>query len=663
MTTPRKNEGRKKRSEETSMSKPSYEELEHEVEMLSQIANLKVYPEIRDLLYFRINKDWYFDFIDKKVANLTGYAVEDFLEEKISWLDVVHAQDRESVQHEAERALKSDLYYSTRFRIVRNDGNIRWIKMRGPIFCDSEGEFSFIQGVINDISSEKTMEEILESEREVFSWVANSCEDGIYVISEDYRIKFMNKALISLVGDHVGKICYESLFQRDTVCPWSVMNALKQESCGFQEYTLTHLGKIFQVRSFPIKMRDGTSGKLGQLKDITEHKKMRHEIEEFAARHEAIEDAANLANLGIFVIQDTEEVQARFLYANEAFCRITGYDLEELLGISLADLVHPDYLEETLEGCRLGQSGLNGALAYEIKMIRKDGVSIIVFFSVATTMRDEKLAITGFLRDITMRIRVQQSLWRSQRLASIGKLASEIAHEINNPLTSVLTFAKLMKKIVNKEPFPSHRLKELQNYVSMLESETTRCSDIARNLLDFSRQGQMEIKENNIHQILEKTLGILRHRAELNEITIHTSYAQDVPALFCDFKRLQQVFINIFWNAIEAMPEGGLLDVSTSFDPKQNMIRIDIRDTGCGICEENLERIFEPFFTTKAEVKGVGLGLSVAYGIVRQHHGEINVQSNVGEGTHFAIQLPTNASVVEMLENQGVGRMLQSSSP
>jgi PAS domain S-box-containing protein len=649
------------------MSKPTYEELEREVEQLRQTADGKVCcnkqaPGIQDLVFFRINRNWRFEFVDERILDITGYTADEFVKGEINWLDVVHEQDKQAVQQELERALASDSYYLSTYRILRRDGGNGWVKMRGPLHRDGDNEFSSMYGVIDDVSYVKTMEDVLESEHEVFGWVANHCEDGIYVVSEDYRIKFMNKALIDLVGDHVGKICYESLFNRDAVCPWSVMTELKQESCGVQHYDLAHLGKIFQVRSFPIKIPGGTMGKLGHLKDVTETKRLRHKIREFTIRQEAIEDAANLANMGIFIIRDSKGMKGRFLFANEAFCRITGYEEAELLERSLGDLLHPDDFHETLEACERGLNNTQKSYAHEIRMIRKDGAVIVVFFTATGSLCDGDSAVTGFLRDFTKRRKEQQSLLLSQRLASIGKLASEIAHEINNPLTSILTFAKLMKRIVNKDPFPEDRLGQLQNYIALLESETTRCGDIARNLLDFSRQGQIEIKETDIHEVLEKTLSILKHRAKLNEISINTSYAPDVPALLCDFKRLQQVFVNILWNAIESMPEGGSLDVATSYDSLEKVLEISIQDSGCGIPEENIESIFEPFFTTKAEVKGVGLGLSVAYGIVRQHHGDIQVRSSLGKGTQFTIRLPVKKEGEVTAESQGYEEVAVESS-
>jgi PAS domain S-box-containing protein len=422
-----------------------------------------------------------------------------------------------------------------------------------------------------------------------------------------------------------------------------------------QEYHLPKAGKIFQVRSFPYKNKDGSIGKLGHLLDITQTKNLERELEELAIRQKAIEDAATKASLGIFILQDYEGVEARFRYINEAFARITGYEQSELLGMSLADLVHPQSRQAVFERYRNRQAGEILNRIYEIKMVRKDGKPFTVSKSFALSSYDGDLATIGFLQDITENKRVQEALWRSQRLASIGRLAAEIAHEMNNPLTSVLTFCKLANSIMQQEPFPAERLTDLRDYISYLHSETERCANISRNLLDFSRQSKIEIRENDIHEILDKTLIILRHRAGLDEIEIDTSYDPELPLLSCDFKRLQQAFINILWNAIEAMPEGGRLVVATSFDREKDKVVVKISDTGAGISPENVEKIFEPFFTTKAEGKGAGLGLSVAYGIIRQHQGEINLLSKEGEGTDVIVHLPPGPLNLPMEEKKEEG--------
>ncbi|UCG13293.1 MAG: PAS domain S-box protein [Deltaproteobacteria bacterium] len=630
------------------MREPTYEELQRKVEELERIVNFKISPQefyfdTRDLVYFKGYKDWSLDLYDKKIEDLTGYKLEDFLDRKIKWLDIVYEHDREIARNAVRQALKTDKYYLAEYRIVRKQGDLAWIKIRGFITCDSKGEFLSVRGVLNDITLEKYGELSFESARGNVAWT-NSLRDGLYIISKDHRIVFMNQTLIDLVGDHVGELCHKALFGRETPCPWSVMDQLDQEgACFIQEYHLPQTGRIFQVRSVPIKLQDGSIGKLGHLKDITETRKLELEVEEFAGRQRAIEDAADRAELGIFILQDHEGIEARFRYANEAFSRITGYETKELLEKGLAALISPETMEAIMEHHRHRQQGEVLDHAHEIDLVRGDGRPITAYVSFALSSHEGRAATIGFLRDITERKKGQKALWRSQRLASIGRLAAEIAHEMNNPLTSVLTFSKLVTTILKQEPFPIHRQTELQEYVAFLQSETERCANISRNLLDFSRQSEIEIRENHINEILEKTLTILRHRAGLDEINIVTSYAEDLPVISCDFKRLQQAFINVLWNAIEAMPAGGVLSVSTGFDRKQNVIEVHISDTGVGIPEAEVERIFEPFYTTKSEGRGVGLGLSVAYGIVRQHQGELHVQSKVGQGTHFTIQVPVGA--------------------
>lgn len=628
------------------MVKPTYQELEKKVKELQQIVNIKVFPNILqftagDLLYFRLNKDWLFEFFDQGLSILTGYSHRALRDHEVCWLDLVHDEDRDLVQEDLEKALGADKSFLSVHRIVSLGGQVRWVKIRGSVFCDDDGRFSCLQGIINDITRERLIEEALESESEIFAWVANNLEDGIYIVSDDHRIKFMNQALKELVGDRVGELCYKALFGRDSVCPWSVMHHIQQESCGFQDYVLENLGRTFQVRSYPIKLRDGTIGKLGQLRDITKTKILQGELKELSIREEALTFAADVANVGIFIAQNHRGLKARLRYANEAFCRITGLDMQELLSMSLQDVFPEGSCQKAVDLLEQKGPRLSRPSSCEVSLTRKGGGSVVALFTAASSLYRGKRAITGFLQDITQSRKVQESLYLSQRLASIGKLAAEVAHEINNPLTSVLTFTKLATRILEADRVEPDRVRSLREYIGFMELEANRCAGIARNLLDFSRQGEIEVKENDLREIVERTLDVLRHRAEMGNIRVETLFDAAMPKLWCDYKRLQQALINIFWNGIEAMPDGGALTVATVHDPDHGRMHVTIRDTGLGISEANLGRVFEPFFTTKAESKGVGLGLSVAYGIIRQHGGTIDVQSQPGEGTVFSLCLPT----------------------
>jgi PAS domain S-box-containing protein len=427
------------------VKKPTYQELERKVKELQQIVNIKVFPNILqfsgvDLLYFRLNHQWAFDFFDQGVSSLTGYPAQALRDHEVCWLNLVHESDRAELLDDLERALAVDKSFLSVHRIINESGQIRWVKMRGSVFCDDEGRFTCIQGILNDITREKLIEEALESESEIFTWVANNLEDGIYIVSDDHRIKFMNKALVNLVGDHVGELCYKALFDRDSICPWSVMHHIRQESCGFQDYILEKVGRAFQVKSFPIKLRDGSIGKLGQLRDITKTKMLQYELKEFSLREEALAFAADVANVGIFIAQNYRGLEARFRYANEAFCRITGFETLDLHEMSLSDILPEGSYQQVIDLLDRSDLLLNRTSSCEVNLTRKGGEPIVALFTASTSLYRGKPAIIGFLQDVTQSRKVQETLYLSQRLASIGKLAAEVAHEINNPLTSVLTF-------------------------------------------------------------------------------------------------------------------------------------------------------------------------------------------------------------------------------
>ena len=261
-----------------------------------------------------------------------------------------------------------------------------------------------------------------DSENDGFALAADKVDEGIYIVSEDYRIRFMNRVLIDLLGDHVGDVCYSALFKRDSICPWTVMNAIKEETCGVQELELPGTNKIFQVRSFGIELPDGSKAKIGVMKDITRTRRLQRKVKELDVRYEAIEDAADKAGLGISLLQDHRESEAVFRYANDAFCRITGYEPEELLRMNLGDLVKEDLREQVLNRYRRRKAGEIVNQSYELELRRKDGVAIFVMLSAAISLWKGSNATILFIRDVTERKRVQRALWQSQRLASVGRL-------------------------------------------------------------------------------------------------------------------------------------------------------------------------------------------------------------------------------------------------
>jgi PAS domain S-box-containing protein len=234
----------------------------------------------------------------------------------------------------------------------------------------------------------------------------------------------------------------------------------------------------------------------------------------------------------------------------------------------------------------------------------------------------------------------QEQVIQAEKLASLGKLAATIAHEINNPIAAVLTYIKLMMKLVKRERFTTERLADISRYLNTMEAETARCGEIVKNLLAFSRQSNVTIGTNSLEEIISRTLALLSHDLEMKGIKLVKEIPPDLPKIACDFKQIQQAFLNLFVNAAEAMSQGGTLTVTAKILQDSRYVDVSISDTGYGIGKEDIKRIFEPFFTTKEEGKGVGLGLSVVFGIIARHKGTIDVKSQVGEGTVFTVRLP-----------------------
>jgi signal transduction histidine kinase len=225
----------------------------------------------------------------------------------------------------------------------------------------------------------------------------------------------------------------------------------------------------------------------------------------------------------------------------------------------------------------------------------------------------------------------QAQLVQSTKLAAIGELAANIAHEINNPLTTVLGFASF---IAERLPADDPTREEL----GLIQEEASRARDIVRDLLQFSRQRDFMPEPSDVNTVLEQVVGMVRRQGALNAVTVTEAHAEDLPMVEMDVPRIKQVFLNIINNAVYAMKGGGSLAIRTSLDGGK--LRVAFEDTGPGIPAEILGRIFDPFFTTKPEVSGTGLGLSVSLGIVQSHGGTIDVQSELGKGTTFTVTLP-----------------------
>ncbi len=248
-------------------------------------------------------------------------------------------------------------------------------------------------------------------------------------------------------------------------------------------------------------------------------------------------------------------------------------------------------------------------------------------------------------RDEQLKEFARNKIMESERLALIGQLAANVAHELNNPLQGIVTYSHLLLEKMDGENSSTSSAQKIV-------TQANRCRDIIRGLLDFSRQRKPDATVCDINSVLNECVALLENQAPFQNIHVEKDLERNLPMIVVDPSQMQQVFINMIINAAEAMEEGGELTLKTRIDPVDEFVEIEITDTGHGIPEENMEKLFDPFFTTKDVGHGTGLGLAISYGIIKEHRGTISVESEVDQGTTFIIRLPTKV-VEEIVDGRG----------
>jgi signal transduction histidine kinase len=298
------------------------------------------------------------------------------------------------------------------------------------------------------------------------------------------------------------------------------------------------------------------------------------------------------------------------------------------------DLLAPDVIDsiEKATGTQ-GWELKTSSNIFKLYLENRRGEKLIVNLSIVPIMdrTDQTTGCLIVMDDITRKVQLEDQLLQVEKLSSIGLLAAGIAHEVNTPITGISSYTQMLLK----ETPESDRRKRI---LEKIEKQTFRAAEIVNGLLNFARMNGSEFKELDINTLIQESLSLLEHQLRHSHIRVEPEYDRALPRVYGNSGKLQQVFINLFLNARDAMPAGGALNVKTGMN--DSMVMIDIWDTGVGISQENIKRIYDPFFTTKTTGKGTGLGLAVTYGILQEHGGRIFVDSAPGKGTHFKIKLP-----------------------
>lgn len=285
-----------------------------------------------------------------------------------------------------------------------------------------------------------------------------------------------------------------------------------------------------------------------------------------------------------------------------------------------------------------------GDLQHRLPVRRDDelGDLAIAFNKMAAEVSGVQATIEEQVRRKTAELeRVHKTLLHSEKMASIGKLAATVAHEINNPLFGIVTYARLVLRELLKHDMPGRD--DLAEQMQTIERESKRCGELVKSLLTFSRQAPSIREPNDLNTVVHRAVVLVEHKLAMQNIELREELGVDLPLALCDANQIQQVVLVLVMNASEAMPKGGRLEISTEFDARTEQGVIRVKDTGCGIPADVLPHIFDPFFTTKEDQNRTGLGLAVAHSIVEEHGGDIIVDSTPGVGTEFRVALPMAA--------------------
>jgi PAS domain S-box-containing protein len=490
------------------------------------------------------------------------------------------------------------------------------------------------------------VEEALRKERDRAQQYLDVAGVVFLAIDTDGRVTLINKKGCEVLGypeeEIIGKDWFENFIPTRLIEEVrSVYQKLLSGDIETLEYyenpILTRSGEERTIAWHNVTLRGETIDIIGRLssgEDITERKLAEEALVDSEERYSSLVD-----NIKLGIFRSTPGPEGHFLEVNRGMEELTGYSRNELLTMDVTNLyVYPEQRVAIMKEAANGA----GKVTRELNMRKKDGTEMVVF-DTKFTVRDEtgKIAyFDGVLEDITERKQIEkerseleQKAQLASRLASIGQMASGVAHEINNPVASIIGFADLLLE----RDIPS----DIRDDIDVIHSEAERVAGIVSKLLAFARRREPEMEYVNINDVVQTAVDLRFNELETNNVTISTLFDSDLPWTMADSNQLQQVFLNLIINAeieLKQIKRNGKLTIKT--ETKDGNIRISFTDNGYGIPEENIEKIFEPFFTTRKKDEGTGLGLSVCHGIMVDHKGTINAKNEPGGGATFIVELP-----------------------
>jgi PAS domain S-box-containing protein len=590
--------------------------------------------------FFTVNRDLKITYMNDHLEKLTGFSRSEVVN-RMSCQEVLRRPFCNSAHCLLKRAMEDKTsLVDYRGAIYDNEGRKIRVTVHCSMITDSENR------VIGGFEALRDITPLIEAEQKI-RMLVEITQEGILMIDENERVIYANSKMAEIlehpkdemVGEDVGGLLPLQLRSviRDLALRVDKEHHQEVRLCSIIQPGSNGEGRVFETCIIVSKFAKSFITCM-YFHDLSKQIQIEREL---LSANSFLNDIIRSSADGIIVA----DITGKILVYNDSAERILGYRADEVIGVqgAMDKLISPQLAAENIRRMRSGDCGLPGKLSSSrITLATKTGEKVPVSYSAAIIQKKgSEMGTVSIFSDLREHLRMRRELeetrmqlMQAEKIASIGRLAAGIAHEINNPLSGILIYADiLMRDSVRRNPQSSEDIQEIIN-------QTMRCKEIVSRLLDFSRQSVDQRFRYDINAVIRRSAAMLSNQALFQDIEFVFDFQCDIPEMIGDPGQLQQVFTNLIINAGGAIKGKGRITLTSRFDLASKQVILEFADTGPGIPDEIISKVFEPFFTTKRPGEGTGLGLSVAYGIVQQHGGTIAVGNIPSSGALFTVALP-----------------------
>ncbi|MBE9534752.1 MAG: PAS domain S-box protein, partial [Proteobacteria bacterium] len=629
------------------------ERIEHKrtEEALSEANNI-INRSPAVVFLWKNESDWPVEFVSENVKNLFGYSSQEFVDRKISYIQIIHSDDLERVAGEIASYSKKEglqTFAHEPYRIITKNKDIKWVDDITSIRRDPRGIITHYEGIVYDITELKQAQEENLKRQQYLESVFYHAPDAVVTLDSEHRVVDWNRGAVNMFGytpeETIGVQLDDLVARGESHVEAGgktrqVLSGQRLEAFETVRYRKDGAPLRVIAAGSPIMIDGIITGVVAVYTDITDRVRAEDALRESEQKFRTL---VHESPFGIAMIGK----DGRYQYTNPEFRNMFGYTIEDIpTSDAWFKKAYPDkaYRDTVVQTWRadLKQTAAGKPRPRVFTVTCKDGSRKDINLRPVTMENMNQFVI---YEDITEKTKLERQLQQTQKFEAIGTLAGGIAHDFNNLLMGIQGRASLMS--VDLEPSHPH-----SEHIKAIEDYIRSATDLTKQLLGFAQGGKYEVRPIDINELLLESATMFGRTKK--EIRIHTKLQNPPPVVAADLRQIEQVLLNLYVNAWQAMPNGGELYLETKivtlddaycklYQAKSGRYaKVSVTDTGIGMDKSTCQRIFDPFFTTKEKARGTGLGLSSAYGIIKNHAGIIAVYSEVGQGTTFNIYLPVS---------------------